>query len=111
MPFAVIGDPENQGCDCGISDQPNLGNIYFSKFGKELGDVIEGDLDCTLAGFKTCDCAGEDTNNDGKNDRWDVSCQNLHVHFHFKLVVGSKFYSQFLAPGNNAPSVINPEVK
>ncbi len=103
MIFRVIGDPDEEGCDCGISTTAELGTIYFSKFGDELGDVIQGDFSGTLAGWKNCECNGEDTDHDGKNDTWDAVCQNLAVRFEFKVVVGSKFYFVSSSPAVDIP--------
>jgi hypothetical protein len=84
--FKVKGDPDEIPCDCGIS---SLGSIYFSSFGKELGDVLAGSANVTLAGYKTCECVGHDDNHDGKYDRFDVVCQNVDLDVTFRVVVGS----------------------
>jgi hypothetical protein len=86
MYFIVKGDPDEVPCDCGISP---LGSIYFSSFGKELGDVLEGSANVTLAGYKTCECVGHDDNMDGKYERFDVVCQNVDLDVTFRVVVGS----------------------
>lgn len=74
-----------------------------TKFGKELGDVIEGDFSGKLAGWKNCECNGEGKNNGGKNDKWDVVCQKLLCRVNFKVIVGSKFYFTSLSPSVGSP--------
>ncbi|MCX6832248.1 MAG: carboxypeptidase-like regulatory domain-containing protein, partial [candidate division Zixibacteria bacterium] len=87
MLFTVEGDPNNRGCDCGITD---LGMLYITKWGTNIGDVIEGSFDCHLAGSKTCECNGIDDNHDYIPDRWDVVCQVLNfTDVKFRMVVGS----------------------
>lgn len=105
----VVGDPDESGCDCGISTTAELGNIRLSKYGKELGDVLEGNIDCTLAYWKNCECNGTDTNHDGKNDQWDVVCEKVRFNVDFKVLVGSKIYQSLRSPKGGAGSrnVIN----
>ena len=90
--LGVAGDPNELGCDCDINTAAELGNIRLSKFGKELGDELEGNIDCTLAFWTTCHCDGTDTNHDGKNDQWNVVCDKVHFDVDFKVLVGSKIY-------------------
>jgi|GEM_PF-1760304 len=94
----VIGDPDESGCDCGISTVAELGNIRLSKYGNELGDVLEGNVDCTLAYWRNCECTGTDTNHDGKNDQWNVVCEKVRFNVDFKVLVGSKFYQKLQSP-------------
>lgn len=85
--FMVVGDPNERPCDCGVTD---LGTLYITQWGTDLGDVIEGSLDCHLAGYKNCECEGIDDNHDGTIDRWDVTCQVLYFKdVKFRMVVGS----------------------
>ncbi len=87
MMFTVEGDPNNRGCDCGITD---YGTLYITKWGTDIGDVIEGSFDCHLAASKTCECIGIDDNHDYIPDRWDVVCQVLNfTDVKFRMVVGS----------------------
>ncbi|MCW8850502.1 MAG: carboxypeptidase-like regulatory domain-containing protein [Melioribacteraceae bacterium] len=79
--FAYFDDSATDGCNCGI-DYP--GNIVITKYGNKLGDVIEGKILATMAGWKTghCGCC----NDDGSAD---VECSTLTADIEFKFIVGS----------------------
>lgn len=85
--FGFNGDPDDAPCDCGIS---NPGTIYISKFGKNLGDVIEGDIQATLPGWKNCHCSCCD--DDGN---YTVDCAKSYLNIKFKVLVGS-FYDDII---------------
>lgn len=87
MQFELPGFTDAAPCDCGITD---YGTLYITQFGKELGDVIEGSLDCHLAGYKNCECEPIDDNGDDIPDRWNAVCQTLYFKdVKFRMVVGS----------------------
>ena len=108
--FMVVGDPNEQPCDCGVTD---LGTLYITQWGTNLGDVIEGSLDCHLAGYKNCECEGIDDNHDGTIDRWNVDCQVLYFKdVKFRMVVGSLLITRVattqLKPESGQPLLFVP---
>jgi hypothetical protein len=110
MQFIVAGDPNKRPCDCGVTD---FGTLYITQWGTDLGDVIEGALDCHLAGYKNCECDGIDDNQDGTIDRWDVVCQVLYFKdVKFRMVVGSllitRVASSPLKPESGQPLLFAP---
>jgi hypothetical protein len=99
--FIVPGEPDEQGCDCGITSQTDLGTIYITRYGTELGDIIEGSLDCKLAGYDVdCECIpGPDSNHDGKPDTYDVACMTIYFKtISFRLVVGGTLTFSLSSP-------------
>jgi len=88
MEFSLIGYPGAEKCNCGI-EVAQYGNIIFSEYGLNLGDVIAGEVTCKLAGWKSCYCVAVDNDNDGTIDDWDVTCQNADIDAKFRIVVGS----------------------
>jgi hypothetical protein len=109
--FMVVGDPNERPCDCGITD---YGTLYVTQWGTDLGDVIEGALDCRLAGYKNCECEGIDDNHDGTIDRWDVSCQVLYFKdVKFRMAVGSLLITRLpsapLKPESGQPLLFAPD--
>lgn len=108
MQYILIDDPESFGCNCGASLNQS---IYFTEWGTDLSDVIAGTFVVDLAGWNTCDCAGDDTDGDGKDDQWDVSCAKARVEVDFRLLVGTDYLvttrpstSSFL-PGGSVEAV------
>ena len=90
MSFSLWGDPKARGCNCDIKE---AGRVYFDEFGSGLTDVIAGGVyDATLAGWRDCACSGEDTDNDGQNDKWDVDCARARLKLEFRIIVGSQPY-------------------
>ncbi|HPN33869.1 MAG TPA: carboxypeptidase regulatory-like domain-containing protein [bacterium] len=92
MSFSFMQDPEDRGCNCGITAP---GNIYLTAWGVELGDLVAGEFTLDLAGWKTCECGGNDTNNDGRIDTWNVSCARARVDVHFRFLVGTDYLITF----------------
>ncbi|MFC1569032.1 carboxypeptidase regulatory-like domain-containing protein [bacterium] len=86
--FMLLGDPAAKGCNCNIIDG---GDVYLEEFGSNLTDVISGGIkDATLAGWRTCGCNGQDTDNDGQYDTWDVDCARARMDLEFRIIVGSE---------------------
>ncbi len=92
MLFSFFQDPEARGCNCGINAP---GDIYLTDWGTELGDVVAGAVNIDLAGWKGCECSGTDTNDDGKNDEWEVDCARVRVSLDFRLLVGTDYLITF----------------
>lgn len=88
MQYILIDDPESFGCNCGAGLNQS---IYFTDWGTDLCDVIAGTFVVDLAGWNTCECSGDDTDNDGKYDSWDVSCAKARVEVDFRLLVGTDY--------------------
>jgi hypothetical protein len=98
MVYGLRGEPDEPGCDCGITD-PGL--FYFTEFGLELGDVIAGSIvGANVNGFMECECAGVDTNSDGIPDDWShVTCTLGEIDADFRVIVGSLYTKVTPTPG------------
>jgi len=90
MIYLAPGREGYEECDCGI-DYP--GNIVFTEYSTEIGDVLDGVITCKLAGWKNCDCDSIDTNSDNVDDMIDVNCQIADIDVEFRFVVGSLLYT------------------
>jgi len=88
LSFSFTGDTERSGCNCGIGTP---GNIYLEKWGTQPGDLVIGSFVVNLAGWKRCSCIGTDTNQDGKNDHWDVDCAQARLEIQFRVIVGTDY--------------------
>lgn len=88
MHFSFEQDPDNRGCNCGIISP---GDIYLTAWGTNLGDLVAGSFNLDLAGWKTCECGGNDTNHDGRMDTWKVSCARARVDVQFRFLVGTDY--------------------
>ena len=92
MHFSFEQDPDSRGCNCGITAP---GDIYLTAWGTNLGDLVAGSFNLDLAGWRTCECVGNVTNHDGKNDTWNVSCARARVDVHFRFLVGTDYLITF----------------
>ncbi len=88
MSFTFLDDPESRGCNCGINEP---GTLFLTEFSNELGEVVAGGFNIDLAGWRTCQCSGSDTDSDGIIDEWDVSCAKARLQLDFRLPVGSDY--------------------
>lgn len=88
--FSVYGDPDDQECNCGITDYGDL--FIDDPYGTELTDVISGGFDPELSGSNTCRCyCCEDMDGDGQEDDWFVDCARAKLNVNFKVLVGSMY--------------------
>ena len=110
MEFAMIGYPGADNCDCGIEPQ-YYGNIIFTEYGLNLGDVIAGELTCKLAGWSSCACKPVDNDNDGTIDDWEVTCQNADIDAKFKIVIGSFLTRSSKGELKDAPDALRQFMK
>ncbi|MCP4705943.1 MAG: carboxypeptidase regulatory-like domain-containing protein [candidate division Zixibacteria bacterium] len=110
MEFAMIGYPGADECDCGIEPR-YYGNIIFTEYGLNLGDVIAGEITCKLAGWSTCYCIPIDNDNDGTIDEWQTTCQNADIDAKFRIVVGSFLTRDTKGPLQDAPDVLRQFMK
>ncbi len=97
MLYSLFDDPDSYGCNCGASLTQS---IFLTDWGTELGDVVAGTCVLDLAGWNTCECGGNDTNDDGKIDSWDVSCSQARVDVDFRLLVGTEYLVTFTPSGS-----------
>ena len=93
MYYFYSADPEDAGCNCGIG---NPGAVYIYEWGTEPGDLITGSVDVTIPGWKTCQCGGDDTDQNGHNDTWDVECSYVRIQLEFRMSVGSDYLINWL---------------
>ena len=104
MQFFNAGVPGAEKCDCGI-ELKDYGNIIFTEYGLELGDVIAGEIISKIAGRKSCDCVPIDNDNNGTIDDWEVTCQNVDIDVKFRLVVGSHLTRSLTGTKDIPPTV------
>ena len=76
--------------------------MLLEKESENLGDVIEGDIQATLAGWKGCHCSCCD--DDGN---YIVDCSKSILNIKFKVLVGS-FYDDMIP--KNMPTNILEEL-
>jgi hypothetical protein len=88
LSFSYTSDTERSGCNCGIGAP---GTIYLEKWGTQPGDMVIGSFVVSLAGWKRCSCIGTDTNQDGKDDHWDVDCAQARLEIQFRVIVGTDY--------------------
>lgn len=101
MSFTFVDDPDSRGCNCGINEP---GDIYLTEWSTELGEIVAGGFNIDLAGWKGCECAGDDTDDDGIIDTWDVDCAQARIQLDFRLPVGSDYLITFRPYGVKAQS-------
>ncbi len=99
LQFTFIDDPESAGCNCGIT-QP--GDIFLTEWSTELGEVVAGGFNLDLAGWTTCECSGDDSDDDGVIDTWEVDCAQARLQLDFRLPVGSDYLVTFTPGGAQA---------
>jgi Carboxypeptidase regulatory-like domain len=94
--FDVSEDPDEQECNCGISD---FGNLYISEpYSTELTDLVSCSILAELAGSYTCGCSCcVDLNGDGEEEEYLVDCVRAKLNLNFKVLIGS----MYLIPGTN----------
>lgn len=92
LQFTFLDDLESGGCNCGIT-QP--GDIFLTEWSAELGEVVAGGFNIDLAGWTSCECSGDDTDDDGIIDSWDVDCAQARLQLDFRLPVGSDYLVTF----------------
>ncbi len=105
MVFSFYQDPDALGCNCGVTVP---GDIFLTEWGTELGDVVAGAINLDLSGWKTCDCSGSDSNDDGTNDEWEVDCAKVRISIDFRFLVGTDYLIEFRpgqSKGNMTPLV------
>jgi hypothetical protein len=88
MGFLIVerSDPP---CNCGIT---NFGNLVLEEYGEALTDVVSGGIVADLAGWNGCECSCcEDTDHDGQDDDYVVSCAKARVDVDFRFLVGSLY--------------------
>lgn len=98
MTFTFQGEPSRPGCDCGITAP---GNLYLTDWGTGLGDLVAGWITVDLHGWAGCYCSGDDTDQDGIDDDYEVSCARARVQFDFRFLVGTDYLVTWVpgAPG------------
>jgi len=86
MQFMIV-DRSTPPCNCGIT---NFGSLVLEEYGEALTDVVSGGIVSDLAGWNGCECSCcEDTDGDGQEDDYVVSCARAHVDIDFRFLVGS----------------------
>jgi hypothetical protein len=108
LTFTYMGDPESAGCNCGITAP---GNLYATEWGTELADVVAASFVIDLAGWKGCTCYGDDTDNDGINDTWDVDCAKVQLNLNFRVHVGTEYKLTWVPNGKPAPISIRKIIR
>ena len=97
LAFTFLDDPESRGCNCGINEP---GDIFLTEWSTELGEIVAGTFNLDLAGWRgNCECGGNDADDDGIIDTWDVECAQARVQIDFRLPVGSDYLITFWPSG------------
>ena len=99
MGFLIVerSDPP---CNCGIT---NFGSLVLEEYGEALTDVVSGGIVADLAGWNGCECSCcEDTDHDGQDDDYVVSCAKARVDVDFRFLVGS-LYKVTIGPARRLP--------
>jgi hypothetical protein len=85
----MITERSEPACNCGVT---NFGSLVLEEYGEALTDVVSGGIVSDLAGWNTCECwCCEDTDDDGQEDDYVVSCAKAHVDVDFRFLVGSLY--------------------
>jgi hypothetical protein len=104
MSYLIWDDARDFGCNCGASLTQT---VTITQWGTELADIVAGHCVIDLAGWKTCECSGSDTNHDGIIDHWNVSCSQAMVEIDFRLLVGTDYLITFRPNGSGVlPGVL-----